>query len=306
MPSRAEGQSPSATVEKSNSSGRAGCNPPAPPPWDPSTATLGQGRGCGDESRLPARGLRAQLPGKRGQPPQPPPPTSFQEDPAAPGVTSCPATTSRWHLGRGWQRPAPRHPQRKSAQRSLRCRRMRDAGSTEQSMNERSGFLPPPPPLRPPRCWRFLLRSPGFLNHRPWRNLQRAGRRGAASPPARQEPGRVVQGQEQHCPPPKKGARHILSPPPAPGTSLAPSTSLGCCTALPNTTTPRCWHPHGAPPPKKQLQVGGGRSQPHCMTPHPRSPCPHRVKNSRRKSRSPRAAKGTAGHQKIPLGGVSP
>lgn len=39
----------------------------------------------------------------------------------------------------------PRRPQRKSAQLSLRCRRMRDAGRAEQSMNERSGFLPPPP-----------------------------------------------------------------------------------------------------------------------------------------------------------------
>lgn len=136
----------------------------------------------------------------------------FQEDPDPPGQgaasrspPACPAAASPqapgWEGGVAAPRPpaAPRGSRRSSPCAAGGCRRMHDAGSAEQSMNERSGFLPPP--LPPPRCWRFLLHSSSFLNHPPRRNLQWAGgaeplpAASAAARPGCQAPGPAPRGK---------------------------------------------------------------------------------------------------------------
>ena len=113
MPRRTEGCSPSATIEKSHSFGRSPAGHNASPTRPQPSHGPQRGRvGHRDQERKIRghREQRAQRPADRGTAPIPPPPLH------PPAVLSCSTaplsaiTTSRWHLGGGWQCPAPPPP----------------------------------------------------------------------------------------------------------------------------------------------------------------------------------------------------
>lgn len=97
-----------------------------------------EGRG---EGRAEAVGPSAAIPGKRGQP--------CGEEGSAGAFPGSPRARQPLpqRLGRGRQRPGPPATPRGSGSALPVLRRLRDAGRAQQSMNGRSGFLPP---RRPP------------------------------------------------------------------------------------------------------------------------------------------------------------